>query len=122
MLTWLHAVDFPDTRLELEALFRYARAHDVETGGHCDARAAIILWGHHWLCWFIQRRAEQPSCLQRLRARAIESIAPMTRTPMALKLTAATEPAASVGLVQDRVIPRTLVPQSPEAFGRLAFG
>jgi hypothetical protein len=30
MLTTRHAVDFAYTRPELEALFRYARAHDVE--------------------------------------------------------------------------------------------
>jgi hypothetical protein len=45
-----------------------------------------------------------------------------TRTPIALKLTAATSPIASVGLVQDMMIPRTLVRQSPEAFGSLVFG
>jgi hypothetical protein len=50
MLTTRHAVDFPYTRPELEALFRYARAHDVEQGGRYDARsAAILLSSHHWL-------------------------------------------------------------------------
>ena len=50
MLTTRHPVDFLYTRPELEALFRYARAHDVERGGCYDARsAAIILWSHHWL-------------------------------------------------------------------------
>jgi hypothetical protein len=50
MLTTRHAVDFPDPRPELEALFRYARAHDVEKGGRYDARSAcLLLWSHHWL-------------------------------------------------------------------------
>jgi hypothetical protein len=50
MLTTRHAVDFAYTCPELEALFRYARAHDVEQGGHYDARsAAINVWSHHWL-------------------------------------------------------------------------
>jgi hypothetical protein len=50
MLTTRHPVDFAYTRPELEALFHYARAHDVEKGGRYDARsAAIILWSHHWL-------------------------------------------------------------------------
>jgi hypothetical protein len=49
MLTTRHAVDFAYTRPELEALFRYARAHDVEQGGRYDARsAAINVWSHHW--------------------------------------------------------------------------
>jgi hypothetical protein len=44
-----HAVDFAYTRQELEALFRYAHAHDVEQGGRFDARsAAINVWSHHW--------------------------------------------------------------------------
>jgi hypothetical protein len=38
------------TRQELDALFRYAHEHDVERGGHYDARsAAVNLWSHHWL-------------------------------------------------------------------------
>jgi hypothetical protein len=50
MLTTRHPVDFPDTRPELDALFQYAREHDVERGGRYDARSAyIILWSHHWL-------------------------------------------------------------------------
>jgi hypothetical protein len=50
MLSTRHAVDFAYTRPELEALFRYARAHDVEKGGRYDARsAAINVWSHHWL-------------------------------------------------------------------------
>ena len=50
MLTTRHLVDFVYTRQELEALFRYARTHDVEHGGHYDARsAAMILWSHHWM-------------------------------------------------------------------------
>jgi hypothetical protein len=50
MLTARHPVDFPYTRAEIEALFRYAREHDVEKGGRYDARAACILfWSHHWL-------------------------------------------------------------------------
>jgi hypothetical protein len=50
MLTTRHPVDFAYTRPELEALFHYARTHDVEQGGRYDARsAAIILWSHHWL-------------------------------------------------------------------------
>jgi hypothetical protein len=50
MLTTRHPVDFPYTRQELDALFQYARDHDVERGGRYDARGAyIILWSHHWL-------------------------------------------------------------------------
>jgi hypothetical protein len=49
MLTTRHPVDFPYTRQELETLFRYARAQDVEQGGRYDARsAAILIWSHHW--------------------------------------------------------------------------
>jgi hypothetical protein len=49
MKTTRHPVDFAYTRPELEALFRYARAHDVERGGRSDARsAAINVWSHHW--------------------------------------------------------------------------
>jgi hypothetical protein len=49
MLTTRHPVDFAYTRPELEALFRYAHAHDVERGGHDDARsAAINVWSHGW--------------------------------------------------------------------------
>jgi hypothetical protein len=49
MLTTRHPVDFAYTSQELEALFRYAHAHDVEQGGHYDARsAAINVWSHHW--------------------------------------------------------------------------
>jgi hypothetical protein len=49
MLTTRHPVDFPYTRPELDALFRYANDHDVERGGHYDARsAAINVWPHHW--------------------------------------------------------------------------
>src|SRR5919108_2416048 len=49
MLTTRHPVDFPYTGPELEALFAYAHAHDVERGGRYDARsAAINLWSHHW--------------------------------------------------------------------------
>jgi hypothetical protein len=45
----MHRVEFPYTRPELEALFRYAHDHDVEKGGRYDARsAAINLWSHHW--------------------------------------------------------------------------
>jgi hypothetical protein len=50
MLTTRHSVDFAYTRQELDALFRYANAHDVDKGGHYDARsAAINVWSHHWL-------------------------------------------------------------------------
>ena len=50
MLTTRHPVDFPYSRQELDALFRYAHDHDVEKGGRYDARSAcIILWSHHWL-------------------------------------------------------------------------
>jgi hypothetical protein len=50
MLTTRHAVDFRYTRQELDALFRYANEHDVDKGGHYDARsAAINVWSHHWL-------------------------------------------------------------------------
>jgi hypothetical protein len=49
MLTTRHAVDLAYTRPELEALFRYAHAHDAERGGTYDARsAAINVWSHHW--------------------------------------------------------------------------
>jgi hypothetical protein len=49
MLTTRHPVDFPYTRAELEALFRYANEHDVEQGGRYDARsAAVNIWSHHW--------------------------------------------------------------------------
>lgn len=49
MFTSRHAVDFPYTRPELEALFRYAHEHDVEKGGRYDARsAAVNMWSHHW--------------------------------------------------------------------------
>jgi hypothetical protein len=45
----MHHVDFAYTRPELEALFQYARDHDVDKGGRYDARsAAVILWSHHW--------------------------------------------------------------------------
>jgi hypothetical protein len=48
MLTTHHPVDFAYTRPELETLFRYAHAHDVEQGGHYDARSAVInVWSHH---------------------------------------------------------------------------
>jgi hypothetical protein len=50
MLTTRHSVDFAYTRPELDSLFRYAHAHDVERGGHYDARsAAINVWSHHWM-------------------------------------------------------------------------
>jgi hypothetical protein len=50
MLTTRHPVDFAYTTQELQALFRYAHAHDAERGGHYDARsAAINVWSHHWL-------------------------------------------------------------------------
>jgi hypothetical protein len=50
MLTTRHQVEFTYSRPELEALFQYARDHDVERGGRYDARSAcIILWSHHWL-------------------------------------------------------------------------
>jgi hypothetical protein len=49
MLTTRHPVDFAYTRPELEALFRYARSHDVDKGGRYDAcSAAMNLWSHHW--------------------------------------------------------------------------
>jgi hypothetical protein len=49
-LTTRHPVDFVYTRPELDALFRYARDHDVEQGKHYDARSATIaVWSHHWL-------------------------------------------------------------------------
>jgi hypothetical protein len=49
MHSTMHRVDFPYTTAELEALFRYANAHDVDKGGHYDARsAAINMWSHHW--------------------------------------------------------------------------
>jgi hypothetical protein len=50
MLSTRHPVDFPYTSAELEALFQYACAHDVEQVGRYDARSAcILLWSHHWL-------------------------------------------------------------------------
>jgi hypothetical protein len=49
MLTTRHAVDFAYTRAELDAIFRYACEHDVDKGGHYDARSvAINVWSHHW--------------------------------------------------------------------------
>jgi hypothetical protein len=49
MNTTRHPVDFPYTRQELEALFRYAHVHDVDKGGRYDARsAAINIWSHGW--------------------------------------------------------------------------
>jgi hypothetical protein len=49
MLTTRHPVAFAYSRPELEALFRYAHAHDVDRGGRYDARsAAINVWSHHW--------------------------------------------------------------------------
>ena len=49
MNSTMHRVDFVYSRPELEALFRYAHAHDVDKGGRYDARsAAINLWSHHW--------------------------------------------------------------------------
>jgi hypothetical protein len=47
--TTRHAVDFAYTRHELESLFRYAHAHDVERGRYDARSAAINLWSHHWL-------------------------------------------------------------------------
>jgi hypothetical protein len=50
MLTTRHAVDFAYSRQELDVLFAYAHAHDVEKGGRYDARsAAINVWSYHWL-------------------------------------------------------------------------
>jgi hypothetical protein len=50
MNSTMHAVDFPYTQAELEAIFRYAHEHDVEKGGRYDARsAAVNIWSHHWL-------------------------------------------------------------------------
>jgi hypothetical protein len=50
MLTMRYLVDVTYTCPELDALFRYAREHDVEQGGRYDARsAAINVWSHHWL-------------------------------------------------------------------------
>jgi hypothetical protein len=49
MLTTRHPVAFAYTPEELQAMFAYARQHDVEQGGRYDARAAAItLWSHHW--------------------------------------------------------------------------
>jgi len=49
MLMTRHPVDFAYTRQELDAISRYAHAHDVDRGGHYDARnAAINVWSHHW--------------------------------------------------------------------------
>jgi hypothetical protein len=49
MLTTRHPVDFAYTTQELQTLFRYAHAHDVEKGGRYDARsAAVNIWSHHW--------------------------------------------------------------------------
>ncbi len=48
MLSTCHAVAFPYTCPELDALFGYAPEHDVERGGRYDARsAAINLWSYH---------------------------------------------------------------------------
>jgi hypothetical protein len=47
MNSTMHRVDFAYSRQELNALFRYANEHDVERGGHYDARsAAINVWSH----------------------------------------------------------------------------
>jgi hypothetical protein len=49
MLTMRHPVDFPYSRPEPGALFRYAHTHDMDQGGHCDARSSAINVGsHHW--------------------------------------------------------------------------
>jgi hypothetical protein len=59
MLTTRHQVDFAYTTQELQALFRYAHAHDVEQGGRYDARsAAINVWNHHWLNDATQEESE----------------------------------------------------------------
>jgi len=42
--------------------------------------------GHDRRRWVSQTRAEQPSCTRRLTARATEAMAPVTRTPVALKM------------------------------------
>ena len=50
MRTTHHPVNFAYTHPELEALFRYTREHDVDEGGHYDARAAAInVRSHHWV-------------------------------------------------------------------------
>ena len=50
MMTCRHPVDFPYTHAEIEAVFAFAHAHDVEKGGRYDARsAAINVWSHHWV-------------------------------------------------------------------------
>jgi hypothetical protein len=49
VLTTRHPVDFAYTRQGLEALLRYAQAHDVEKGGYDTQSADINLWSHHWL-------------------------------------------------------------------------
>ena len=54
MLTTRHPVDFPYTRPELDALLRYAHAHDVERGGHDDARSAdmnVEILGSVYVDW-----------------------------------------------------------------------
>jgi hypothetical protein len=49
MKSTMHPVDFRYSREELEVLFAYAHAHDVDKGGRYDARsAAINVWSHHW--------------------------------------------------------------------------
>lgn len=45
MLTTRHPVDFAYTRPELEALFRYAHAHDVDQGGAMTPAAPPLTSG-----------------------------------------------------------------------------
>lgn len=58
MLTSRHPVDFPYTRRELHALFRYADKHHLEKGGRYDARDEDI---HVWTCHWVQSRFRQAS-------------------------------------------------------------
>jgi hypothetical protein len=49
MNSTMHRVDLAYIRQEREALFRDAHEHDVENGGHYDARsAAVNMWRHGW--------------------------------------------------------------------------
>jgi hypothetical protein len=45
MLTARHAVAFPYTQREQEAMFHHTCQHDVDNGGHYDARAATSISG-----------------------------------------------------------------------------
>jgi hypothetical protein len=50
MHSTVHRVDFAYPAAELDAIFHYAHEHDVDKGGHYDARsAALNVWSQHRL-------------------------------------------------------------------------